>query len=227
MKTRLRTLSYTPAPLRLPRLNSILPGRYPKRAFDIAFAASALLLLSPLMLTIIAIMRATDPGPILYGHERVGMGGRRFVCWKFRSMVPDAAVRLERLLRHDPVARAEWERDRKLRDDPRVTAIGAALRKSSLDELPQFYNVLMGEMSVVGPRPVVDDELARYGRHSRSYLSVRPGITGLWQVSGRNDVGYSRRVALDAYYVSIRSFWLDLGIIIRTVGVVFGRRGSY
>ena len=142
-------------------------------------------------------------------------------------MVPDAEQKLQRLLAEDPIAQQEWLRDQKLRKDPRVTRTGQFLRKTSLDELPQLLNVIKGEMSLIGPRPIVDDELPRYGRASRWYLAVSPGMTGLWQVSGRNDTDYRRRVALDSYYVRNRSFRLDLMILAKTVSVIVGRRGAY
>jgi lipopolysaccharide/colanic/teichoic acid biosynthesis glycosyltransferase len=197
------------------------------RAVDVILSVSALIFLAPLLLLVAAIVYLVDPGPVLFGHLRVGKDGRCFRCWKFRSMVVDADVRLRELLDRDPGARAEWERDHKLRDDPRITPIGQFLRKSSLDELPQFFNVLTGEMSLVGPRPIVSEEIAKYGRYFANYCRVRPGITGLWQISGRNDISYRRRVAIDVAYVRSKSLALDLGILLRTVPCVVTRRGSY
>ncbi|MEO0972370.1 MAG: sugar transferase, partial [Pseudomonadota bacterium] len=166
-------------------------------------------------------------GPILFRQRRIGRRGEMFSCWKFRTMVPDAQQALQRVLDADPAARAEWQRDQKLRDDPRVTRIGNFLRRTSLDELPQLLNVLRGEMSLVGPRPVVKDELVRYGSRARYYLSVKPGLTGLWQISGRNDTSYSRRVALDVFYVKNCSLQFDIWILWRTVGVVLCGFGAY
>lgn len=197
------------------------------RLLDILIAASALVFLLPMLVLIAVAVKLQDGGPIFFAHERVGLGGRRFGCIKFRSMVVDADARLERLLAISPQARADWDRDQKLRKDPRTTALGVFLRKSSLDELPQFWNVLRGEMSIVGPRPIVADEIARYGRRFRSYCKVRPGITGLWQVSGRNETSYRRRVAMDHLYTQRRDLGLYLWIVTSTVPAVLLRRGSY
>ena len=198
-----------------------------KRLFDIAGALALLAALLPMLLVIAALVRA-DGGPVLFAHERVGRGGRRFGCLKFRSMVVDSAERLEALLAADPEARAEWDASRKLKRDPRVTAIGRFLRSSSLDELPQLINVLRGEMSLVGPRPVVAAELtAHYGAAAEHYLSVRPGITGLWQVSGRSDTSYAQRVALDVRYATNPSLLEDVRILLRTPAAVLLRRGAY
>jgi Undecaprenyl-phosphate galactose phosphotransferase WbaP len=168
-----------------------------------------------------------DGGAALFGHTRVGQGGQVFQCLKFRSMVVDAKERLVHLLATSPQARAEWEKDFKLKNDPRINAIGHFLRRTSLDELPQLWNVLRGDMSLVGPRPVVQDELLRYGYDVSYYLQVRPGITGLWQVSGRNDVDYETRVYLDAWYVKNWALWNDIAILFKTVRVVFDRSGAY
>jgi exopolysaccharide production protein ExoY len=197
------------------------------RCLDLVISIAALLFLLPFALGISILIKSHDGGPILFGHIRVGKGGRTFRCWKFRSMVIDAEQRLADLLARDPAARSEWEADHKLRRDPRVTMLGRFLRKSSVDELPQLINVLRGEMSLVGPRPVVADEARRYGRYYRDYCSVLPGITGLWQVTGRNDVSYRRRVALDVIYVRSQSVTLYLKILILTLPIVFGRRGVY
>jgi lipopolysaccharide/colanic/teichoic acid biosynthesis glycosyltransferase len=197
------------------------------RILDVVIAATALIFFAPLMLLTALIIKLQDGGPIFFGHTRIGRGGRAFKCLKFRSMVVDAEERLHRLLERDPVARQEWAADQKLRVDPRITAFGAALRKSSLDELPQLLNVLRGEMSIVGPRPIVQAEVVRYGRAYRYYCKVRPGITGLWQVSGRNDVSYRQRVALDALYARSRSLGLNVSIILRTIPAVLLRKGSY
>lgn len=201
-------------------------SRLTKRFFDVVLASVGLIVLAPIFLAIgVAIRRSGRQ--VFYGHERIGRAGRRFACYKFRTMVPDAAAILARLLASDPQARAEWERDFKLRKDPRITRIGRFLRHTSLDELPQLWNVLRGEMSLVGPRPVLAEELERYGEDRSYYLQVRPGITGIWQISGRNDASYSDRVALDAWYVRNWSLWYDIAILLRTVSVVLGRKGAY
>jgi undecaprenyl-phosphate galactose phosphotransferase len=185
-----------------------------------------LLLLSPLMLVVAMLIWRGDGAPIVFAHYRVGHRGKLFQCFKFRSMYRDSERMLADLLRADPSAQAEWARDQKLANDPRVTPIGKFLRKTSLDELPQLFNVLRGEMRLVGPRPITVIELDRYGRERWHYLAVRPGITGLWQVSGRNDLTYSERVTLDREYVENRSLWLDLMILWRTVSVVLNRDGA-
>lgn len=191
-----------------------------------AIALVLLFVLSPVLLAIAFFIWQKDGAPILYGHYRVGLGGKLFRCFKFRSMLLDSERVLADLLRDDPQSRAEWEADQKLRDDPRITPVGRFLRSSSLDELPQLLNVLRGEMLLVGPRPVTVAELTRYGSVRWHYLSVRPGITGLWQVSGRNNTTYEERVALDARYVEGRSLKSDLGILLRTVLVVVLKDGA-
>jgi len=187
----------------------------------------ALIFLAPVMIGVGLAIFTQDGGPVLFAHRRIGRNGRYFHCLKFRSMAIDAERRLADLLANDPAAREEWARDHKLRNDPRVTRLGAFLRKTSLDELPQLFNVLRGEMSLVGPRPIVDAEIAKYGRRFSRYCAVKPGITGLWQVSGRNDVDYRRRVALDCVYARRRSVVMDGMIIAATVPAVLLRRGSY
>jgi exopolysaccharide production protein ExoY len=196
-------------------------------ALNVAVALAVLVFLAPVMLLIAISIYVQDGGPILFAHRRIGRGGRTFHCLKFRSMAVDAEERLADLLATDPAARAEWEKDHKLRRDPRVTALGAFLRKTSLDELPQLFNVLHGEMNLVGPRPIVDAEIVKYGRRFDSYCAVKPGITGLWQVSGRNDTSYRTRVALDCVYARRRNLGLDAYIIVCTVPAVLARRGSY
>ena len=191
------------------------------------FAAAVLLLLfAPLMAAAAWLIWKRDGAPILFGHYRVGQDGRMFRCLKFRTMVRDSEAVLARLLREDAAARAEWERDQKLDNDPRVTPVGRFLRKTSLDELPQLFNVLRGEMNLVGPRPITFGELQRYQGTRWHYLCVRPGMTGLWQVSGRNNTSYNERVALDRQYVEGRSAWLDFGILLRTVKVVLNSEGA-
>ncbi|HEX4193104.1 MAG TPA: sugar transferase [Stellaceae bacterium] len=197
------------------------------RALDIVIALVALIFVLPLMGVVALAIFLQDRGPIVFAHRRIGRGGKSFYCYKFRSMAVDAEVRLAELLARDPVARAEWARDHKLRDDPRVTPLGAFLRRSSLDELPQLINVLQGSMSLVGPRPIVDAEIERYGRRFSHYCAVKPGITGLWQVSGRNDVSYRTRVALDCIYARSYSPRLYLWIVIVTIPAVLSRKGSY
>jgi exopolysaccharide production protein ExoY len=191
------------------------------------FTALLLLLaLSPLMAVVTFLIWRRDGAPVLFGHYRVGHGGKLFRCMKFRSMLRNSEQLLADHLRDNPQARAEWARDQKLENDPRITPVGHFLRRSSLDELPQLLNVLRGEMSLVGPRPITVAELTRYGRVRWHYLSVRPGITGLWQVSGRNNTSYDERVALDRRYVEQRSLGLDLSILFRTVRVVVLREGA-
>lgn len=197
------------------------------RVLDILIASAVLIFMAPLMVAVAVAIKIQDGGPVLFGHGRVGYEGRGFRCWKFRSMVVDAEARLAALLARDPAARAEWEADHKLRRDPRVTLFGRFLRVTSLDEFPQLFNVLSGEMSLVGPRPIVTGEIARYGRWYESYCSVRPGITGLWQVSGRNDVGYRQRVAMDVFFAKSRSTVLYVKLLLATVPAVLKRSGSY
>jgi undecaprenyl-phosphate galactose phosphotransferase len=206
---------------------SLIPGlaQAAKFSFDFIIALLALVFLSPLLLAITAYIR-TDGGPALYAQERIGRDGRRFRCFKFRSMVVDAERRLNDLLASDPEAAAEWAAVHKLTADPRVTEIGAFLRKTSLDEIPQLLNVLRGEMSLVGPRPIVQDEIARYGNDIVSYCAVRPGVTGLWQVSGRSDTTYARRIQLDVAYVKNWSLWRDISILFWTIPAVLLRRGA-
>jgi len=189
-------------------------------------AAVLLLLLGPLMLVIAALIARRDGAPILFGHYRVGHQGKLFRCLKFRSMYRNSEQMLSDLLRTDPAAKAEWDRDQKLENDPRVTPVGQFLRKTSLDELPQLINVLRGEMSLVGPRPITVGELTRYGRVRWHYLSVRPGMTGLWQVSGRNNTTYAERVALDEAYIDSRTLLGDFTILLKTVKVVLYRDGA-
>ncbi|HEY4253910.1 MAG TPA: sugar transferase [Roseomonas sp.] len=198
-----------------------------KRAFDAAAAAVLCLILLPLLLVLFVAVRLSG-SPVLFSHQRIGRHGKPFGCLKLRTMRPDAAAMLEALLRDDPAARQEWLTTRKLRNDPRITRIGRFLRTTSLDELPQLFNVLRGDMSLVGPRPVVAAELTQYygPEGAAAYEAVRPGITGLWQVSGRSGTGYAERVALDMTYVRERSLLLDLRILWRTVGAVLCRDGA-
>ncbi len=197
------------------------------RLMDITVASVALILFLPLMAILAITILLTDPGAIIYAQRRIGRGGRRFSCLKFRTMCVDSEQRLRHLLATDPAARLEWDRDQKLRNDPRITGIGNFLRKTSLDELPQLFNVLRGDMSLVGPRPIVDAEIVRYGRHFDTYCRVRPGITGLWQISGRNHTTYRRRVAIDVSYVRGKCLMFDLRILAVTVPRVLLSRGAY
>ena len=201
-------------------------SRLLKATFDQIAAIMLLVLLAPLLLVLATLIRA-DGGPAFYRHRRIGAGGRIFDCIKFRSMVVDAEGTLRRLLAADPAAAAEWAETQKLRDDPRITRIGRFLRASSLDELPQLFNVLRGEMSLVGPRPIVRAEVARYGRDIEHYYAAKPGLTGLWQVSGRSDMSYTRRVQLDVWYVRNWSLWHDIAILFKTVPAVFLQRGAH
>ena len=189
-------------------------------------ALCLIILASPVLLLVAGLIWHSDGAPVMFGHYRVGAGGRMFRCLKFRTMRRDADKILSELLETDFVARAEWQSERKLTDDPRVTRIGKLLRRTSLDELPQLFNVLRGEMNLVGPRPVTAPELRQYGAARWHYLSVRPGITGMWQVSGRNNTSYVERVALDRDYVENRSLRLDVSILMRTVVVVVSREGA-
>jgi undecaprenyl-phosphate galactose phosphotransferase len=200
-------------------------SRAVKRAMDVTAALLLLVLFAPLMLTIALLIRR-DGGPALFHHKRIGAGGRVFLCAKFRSMRVDAAAVLDELLANDPAAAAEWAATQKLRNDPRVTGIGRLLRRTSLDELPQLLNILRGEMSLVGPRPIVASEARFYGEHIHDYYTAKPGVTGLWQVSGRSDTSYARRVQLDVWYARNRSLWHDLRIIAKTVPVVLLRKGA-
>ena len=196
-------------------------------SMNIVIALVALAVFLPLMVFVALAVWSQDRGPIFFAHKRIGKGGRPFPCLKFRSMAVDAEERLEDLLTRDPVARAEWERDHKLRNDPRVTKLTLFLRKSSLDELPQLLNVLRGQMDMVGPRPIVEAEIPKYGSRFRHYCAVNPGITGLWQVSGRNDTSYRTRVAMDCIYAKAKNPALDLWLIACTVPAVLLRKGSY
>jgi Undecaprenyl-phosphate galactose phosphotransferase WbaP len=202
-------------------------GRLAKRAIDVVLTVAGGALLLPLMILIAVLIRLYSAGPALYCQQRIGRHGRRFMAWKFRTMVCDADRVLGEHLAACPAQKEEWDRTHKLQRDPRVTPIGRLLRKSSLDELPQLWNVLRGEMSLVGPRPIVAAEIAKYANSFEPYCRVLPGITGLWQVSGRNDTTYAERVELDSYYVRNWSLWLDLYILLLTVKVVIFRQGAY
>ena len=203
-------------------------GNVVKTAFDYILTLVGAVFISPLLVYIAYRIKKEDPGPVFFAHTRIGKNGKPFPCYKFRSMVVNSQEMLQKYLAENPAAREEWERDFKLKDDPRVTPIGKFLRSTSLDELPQIFNVLRGEMSLVGPRPVIQEELDKYyGETAKLYCTVKPGITGLWQVSGRSDIGYDERVALDATYIKYRSFWGDIVILWKTIGVVLMKKGAY
>jgi exopolysaccharide production protein ExoY len=195
-------------------------GGVSKRCMDIILSVAILVALSPIMLVVAALIRVRLGGPVIFAQPRIGFGGSVFTCYKFRSMPNNAAELLERHLAANPDAAEEWKKTRKLLIDPRVGCLGNILRKSSLDELPQLFNVVLGDMSLVGPRPVVPDELANYGRYARDYCLTRPGITGLWQTTGRNRVSYRGRVARDRFYVRNWSLRMDLALLLKTVRTV-------
>lgn len=194
---------------------------------DIILSVALLTLVLPLMLAIGVIVKLSDGGPVLFVQRRCGANGKTFKCYKFRTMRVDAKERFDRLMASDPVAAAEWAKFQKLENDPRVTFIGRFLRKASLDELPQLLNILRGEMSVVGPRPITSDEIYRYGPHFPYYAAVRPGVLGLWQVSGRSRLTYDQRVELDVRYVETWSLWNDVKILFKSVPVVLFGAGAY
>lgn len=214
---------------RLPRKAAFGAGspatRLTKTAFDIFVAACLLAIVSIPLLLIVLIIRL-DGGPALYAHKRIGAGGRTFKCLKFRTMVPDSERVLAEVLAKDSAMAAQWLATRKLTNDPRVTRVGRFLRNSSLDELPQLINVLRLEMSLVGPRPIVESEIPLYGEGFTQYCAVRPGMTGLWQVSGRSDISYEKRVQLDTWYVDNWSFGHDMIVLLRTIPAVLGGEGA-
>lgn len=191
-----------------------------KRAVDVVLAGLLLLLSAPIMLLVAAAVQLLMGGPVLFGHKRIGYRGRAFVCYKFRTMASNAQELLEKHLAENPEAAREWQATRKLSNDPRITALGRFLRKSSLDELPQLLNVLNGDMSLIGPRPIVPDEATHYGRNVCAYLCARPGITGMWQTNGRSSVSYRTRVACDRYYARHWSLRLDLVLLLKTIPAV-------
>ncbi len=201
--------------------------RLVKRIFDLVVTLCGLVVVLPIGLIIAALIYIDNPGPVLFAHRRVGKHGKEFPCYKFRSMIVGAEDVLKNYLANNPEAREEWERDFKLKDDPRITKIGHFLRKTSLDELPQLLNVLKGEMSLVGPRPIIKKEIEKYGSYINDFFLVPPGITGVWQVSGRSDTTYEERVQMDSWYVHNWSVWIDIVYLVRTVGVVLMRKGAY
>ncbi len=204
-----------------------LGSRLLKRSLDVGLALLISVIVLPLLAIVAILLRLEGRGPVFYGQSRLGRRGEPFTAWKFRSMVADADEILESFLLANPAAREEWERDHKLKHDPRITWLGRILRSTSLDELPQIWNVLRGDMSLVGPRPIVRAEIVKYGEVYEDYMQVWPGITGLWQVSGRNNTTYEERVRLDRDYVRNWSLSKDLLILIRTVRVVLLREGAY
>jgi len=206
-----------------------LIGEFAKRLFDIVFSLLVLILFCPVYLILSLLIAVSSEGPIFYVQKRVGKNYKVFNCIKFRTMVTNAEEVLVQMMETSPDLRQEFESNFKLKKDPRVTKIGQFLRFTSLDEFPQFWNVLKGDMSVVGPRPLVISELPKYGCHMDYILTIRPGITGLWQVSGRNDIPYPKRVQIDLHYVKFRNFWLDLWIILKTINVVIcpKNKGAY
>jgi Undecaprenyl-phosphate galactose phosphotransferase WbaP len=209
-------------------LNSnFVPKNRPARVLDISLILLAAPYILLAFLVIMILIKLDSPGPVFYRQARIGRQGRKFYVYKFRTMIQNAEQILQRYLDNSPDLKAEWLATHKLKQDPRVTRMGALLRKLSLDELPQLWNIWIGDMSIIGPRPIVDEEVEKYGKCFQLYIQVRPGLTGLWQVSGRNDTTYERRVELDAYYILNRSLGLDLQIIFKTVFVVLSRKGAY
>jgi lipopolysaccharide/colanic/teichoic acid biosynthesis glycosyltransferase len=207
----------------------VLNGDFVKRAFDVVFSLLVLIFLSPLYLVLALLVAISSPGPVFYVQQRVGKNYKRFGCIKFRTMVRNADEMLDAIVDKSPQMREEFENNFKLREDPRITWIGKFLRLTSLDEFPQFLNVLRGDMSVVGPRPLVPEELFKYGNRIDKVLTIRPGITGLWQVSGRNDIPYPQRIQIDVYYVNCRNWAIDLWIVIKTIGIIVfpNNNGAY
>lgn len=202
-------------------------NRFIKRSFDLICTIFGSILISPILLALFLIVAVNNKGHVIFAHQRVGKNGKLFSCYKFQTMIPNAQEVLKKYLEENPAARKEWEENFKLEHDPRVTKLGAFLRETSLDELPQLWNVIRGDMSLVGPRPIVTAEVKRYGDHFREYSMVLPGITGMWQASGRSDVSYEERVAMDTWYVRNWSIWVDLMYLFKTITVVFSRKGAY
>jgi undecaprenyl-phosphate galactose phosphotransferase len=201
---------------------------YSKRIFDILFASFAILFLSPIYLCITLLIITTSPGPVIYKHKRIGRGGKVFKCLKFRTMFIDADQRLKTLLENNEEAKRQWLKNRKLKNDPRIIKLGNFLRRTSLDELPQFFNVIIGDLSVVGPRPVMDDEIVQYfGIKASKILQIRPGITGIWQTSGRSNTRYETRIKLDEEYVDTHNLWLDIKIITKTIPCVLFSKDAF
>lgn len=199
-----------------------------KRIFDIVFSLLTMVIIIPVSIIVMILIMIESPGAApIFKHYRVGRGGTLFPCYKFRSMVPNAQEKLQEYLKSNPEARKEWNAYFKLKDDPRITKIGRFIRKTSIDELPQFINVLKGEMSWVGPRPIIKDEIHYYGKYINDYYAVLPGITGMWQANGRSDTGYDERVVLDTWYVRNWNIWIDIALIIKTIKAVLFGKGAY
>ncbi len=202
-------------------------GRISKRVFDVVGASALLILVAPVIIIFGLLIRLQDGKKAVFSQSRYGAGGKSFKCYKLRSMVPNAGERLQEILATNSAMRREWEETQKLTDDPRITSLGRLLRKSSIDELPQLVNVLRGDMSLVGPRPIVQNEIERYGKYYHDYTSVQPGITGLWQVKGRSDTTYTERVALDVEDARTLSFWGDIKIMLMTIPAVLFSKGAH
>ncbi|MCH3915381.1 MAG: undecaprenyl-phosphate galactose phosphotransferase WbaP [Acidaminococcaceae bacterium] len=202
-------------------------NRVIKFVFDMVLTVVGTICISPILLLLIVLIKHDSPGPVIFAHRRIGRHGKYFMCYKFRTMCIDAQNKLEQYLKDNPEMREEWEKDFKLKDDPRITRIGHFLRKTSLDELPQIFNVLKGDMSLVGPRPIIKAEVPRYGDYINDYFMVRPGITGMWQVNGRSDTTYDERVGMDSWYVRNWAVWLDVMLLFRTFKAVFKGKGAY
>ncbi len=208
-------------------LSQIQPtANFSKRLFDIVVSAAALIFLAPLLLVIAMLIKLHDGGPALYSQKRVGKNGRTFNFYKLRSMVVDSQAQLEALMARDPEARREYTETHKLKNDPRITPVGHFIRKSSIDELPQLWNILVGDMSLVGPRPVEEFETYRYADNYKYYCSVAPGLTGVWQISGRSNVSFEQRVEMDVNYVKTQTFWGDIQIILKTIPAVMKSQGA-
>ena len=212
--------------LRLKLLFSVLNGNLVKRIFDIVFALFVLSIFSPVYLLLMVLVALNSRGPVFYVQKRIGKNHRPFNCIKFRTMIDNADQALETIMESSDQVRQEFQESFKLKQDPRITEFGRFLRLTSLDEFPQFWNVLKGEMSVVGPRPLVPEELPKYGHKINTVLKIKPGITGLWQVSGRNDIPYPKRVQIDVYYATSHNWLLDLWIVFKTVGVILFPRNN-
>lgn len=224
-----RDINFSPNPIVLPdiRERNSVPNSPVTRVLDLAIILLAAPYILFFFVIIAALIMLDSKGGPFYGQTRIGKGGRRFQAYKFRTMVQNADQVLQRYLDESPELNAEWKATHKLKNDPRVTRVGTVLRKLSLDEMPQFWNIVIGDMSLIGPRPIVDAEIEKYGKCFELYIQARPGLTGLWQVSGRSDTSYQRRVELDEYYLMNRSLKMDLMILLKTVYVVVGRKGAY
>ena len=202
-------------------------NRFIKRTFDLVCTICGSILISPILVGLVLLVAINNKGHVIFAHQRVGRHGKLFPCYKFQTMIPNAQEALTKYLAENPEARKEWEANFKLEHDPRVTKFGAFLRKTSLDELPQLWNVIRGDMSLVGPRPIVTKEIERYGEYFREYSMVLPGITGMWQASGRSDTTYEERVAMDTWYVRNWSVWIDLMYLVKTFKAVIFGKGAY